>query len=60
MDLVGTIRKTYFGYRSVNLIGHGGFGNIYKYSDQIAIKEEHKVCFTCCSNVLMSGYFSAH
>ena len=44
----------------VNMIGSGGFGNVYKYTDQMAVKEEFKVRCTCCSNVIMSSRLSNH
>ena len=40
---VGTVIDTYSGYRDVNLIGSGGFGNVYQYKDHMAVKEEFKV-----------------
>ena len=43
--MVGTVVQTYFGYRNVTMIGSGGFGNVYKFSDQTAVKEEFKVLY---------------
>ena len=40
---MGTVIDTYSGYRDVNSIGSGGFGNVYQYKDQTAVKEEFKV-----------------
>ena len=52
-NLVGTVVDTYRGYRNINLnlIGSGGFGKVYEFSDQRAVKEEFKVCYAHCSNV---------
>lgn len=44
---MGTVIKAYHGYRNVNLIGSGGFGRVYKYTDQVAVKEEFKVHMVC-------------
>ena len=63
---MGTVVKTYAGYNNVKLIDSGGFGNVYKYSNQRAVKEEFKVIIYCvriyiqCINLLMAGYLSGH
>ena len=40
---MGTVIGAYSEYRKFNLIGSGGFGNVYQYKDQMAVKEEFKV-----------------
>ena len=40
---MGTVVKTYSGYRNVKFIGSGGFGRVYKYTKTV-VKEEFKVC----------------
>ena len=46
---MGTVVETYAKYKDVELIDSGGFGKVYKYSDQRAVKEEFKVClYTVC------------
>ena len=44
---MGTVIDTYYGYRDVNMIGQGGFGNVYQYRDKMAVKEEFKVHMLC-------------
>ena len=44
---MGTVVKTYAGYKNVKLIDSGGFGNVYQYSNQRAVKEEFKVIIYC-------------
>ncbi|XP_065896980.1 uncharacterized protein [Dysidea avara] len=45
-DKVGTICKTYSGYKNMPVLGTGGFGQVYKYTSgsgpRLAIKEETK------------------
>ena len=62
---MGTVVKTYAGYKNVKLIDSGGFGNVYKNSNQRAVKEEFKVSYIHCMsiqciNLLMAGYLSGH
>ena len=42
---MGTVVSTYLGYRNINLkmIGSGGFGKVYEFPNQRAVKEEFKV-----------------
>lgn len=42
---VGTVIETYAGYRNKKLIGSGGFGKVYKFTDEVAVKEEFEVCY---------------
>ena len=56
----GTVIKAYSGYRNINKIGSGGFGNVYKYTDQTVVKEEFKVRYTYCINLLNSSCLSNH
>ena len=43
-SLVGTVVDTYFGYTGTEKIASGGFGKVYKFSCQEAVKDEFKVC----------------
>ena len=51
--MVGTVVNTYLGYRNINLkmIGSGGFGKVYEFPDQRAVKEEFKVHILCLLHV---------
>jgi len=46
-ELIGSVHRTYFGFRNVPKIGEGGFGKVYKYrihpGPELAIKQEIKV-----------------
>lgn len=61
---MGTVVETYAGYNAVKPIDSGGFGKVYKYTNQKAVKEEFKVClytvYLQCINLLMAGYLSGH
>lgn len=41
-NLVGTVVDTYFRYTDANNVASGGFGNVYKFPSQMAVKEEFK------------------
>ena len=50
---MGTVVETYAGYKNVKLIDSGGFGKVYKYTNQKAVKEEFKVClYVYCVSVV--------
>ena len=56
---MGTVVNTYLGYRNINLkmIGSGGFGKVYEFPNQRAVKEEFKVHIlsACtCSNICIA------
>ena len=53
--MVGTVVNTYLGYRNINLkmIGSGGFGKVYEFPDQRAVKEEFKVHILCLLHVVI-------
>ena len=61
---MGTVIDTYSGYKDVTLIGSGGFGNVYRYKDHTAVKEEFKVLilYMLCYiiYILMVDYPSSH
>ena len=43
------------------MIGFGGFGKVYEFCDEKAVKEESKVCvLNYGSNVLMFNHLSNH
>ena len=41
--MVGTITDIHQKLDVGNVIGHGGFGKVYKLSDKLVVKEEHTV-----------------
>ena len=57
---MGTVVDTYFRYTDANNVASGGFGNVYKFPSQMAVKEEFKVCYGCSSNIIMYYFFSDH
>ena len=42
---MGEVCKDYSDYEKHKLIGSGGFGEVYRYAEKFAIKQEYKVYF---------------
>ena len=42
-EIIGEVCKDYLTYKDKVVIGHGGFGKVYKLNAEHAVKEEYKV-----------------
>ena len=50
--MFGKITDSYQNLNKMKVIGHGGFGQVYKISDKLVVKKEHTVCLSM-SNIYM-------